>query len=184
MGEAVAGGAVGVVLDIEHAGEGDAIARPATAVLKKEVGLDGAGRDIRAGKVVTTADEASVGGTDVMVAKGRVDEASTLGSLCGCSLLANALSLLGMVRERLAYLDHDKASTAVVGGRKVNVGLVSRDVETLDSGRGDRGKTSNAGEKSAKGLHDCIVVRQFGMCSSFQKRPIYSESKGLIYTCC
>lgn len=79
--EAVAGRAVGVVLDIKHAGEGNAVARPAAAVLEEVVGLHGTRGDVGTGKVVAAANEAGVGGADVVVAKGRVDEAGAFSGL-------------------------------------------------------------------------------------------------------
>src|SRR5690242_2781635 len=80
-GEAVAGCSGGVVLHVEHAGEGDTILGPAAAVGKEEVGLCGAARGGGLGEVVTTADEAGVGGSDVLGGETGGDEGSAFGGL-------------------------------------------------------------------------------------------------------
>ena len=64
--EAVAGRARGVVLDVEHARQGDAVAGPAAAVGEEEVGLRGAGARVRVGEVVPAADEAGGRGAVVV----------------------------------------------------------------------------------------------------------------------
>lgn len=79
--EPVTGGARWIVFDIEHAGEGDAVFRPATAMSKKVIGLGGTGGRGRASKVVATADEASFGGTSIVVRKGRVNVRRSFGGL-------------------------------------------------------------------------------------------------------
>lgn len=81
LAEAVAGSAVRVVLDIEHSRQRDAIGRPAAAVGQEEVGLGSAARDVGAGKVVATADEAGVGRVDVVLGEGAVGEAGAFGGL-------------------------------------------------------------------------------------------------------
>lgn len=84
-GEAEAGCAGGVVLDVEHAGEGDAVLGPAAAV-GDEVGcLRGAGGGAGVGKVVATADEASLGGAGVLGGESGGDVASAFGGLGGLS---------------------------------------------------------------------------------------------------
>lgn len=80
-GEAVAGCAGGVVLDIEHAGEGDAILGPTAAVGEEVVGLRSTGRRVRVRKVVTTADETSLGGAGVLRRERGGDEAGAFSSL-------------------------------------------------------------------------------------------------------
>ena len=65
-GEAVAGGAVGVVFDVEHPREGDAVAGPAAAVGEEEGRLRCAGGFVRVGEVVAAPDEAGVCGAGVV----------------------------------------------------------------------------------------------------------------------
>ena len=57
MAQTVAGGAVGVVFDVEHAGEGDTVAGPAAAVSEEEGRLGASCAGVRVGEVVTAADE-------------------------------------------------------------------------------------------------------------------------------
>lgn len=64
--EAVAGCTGWVVLDIEHAREGDTILGPAAAVGDEVSRLRGARGGVRVGKVVATADEASIGSPSVL----------------------------------------------------------------------------------------------------------------------
>ena len=56
LAEAVARGARRVVLDVEHARERDAVARPASAVGEEEIGLRRARAEIRMCKVVAASD--------------------------------------------------------------------------------------------------------------------------------
>ena len=56
LAQAVAGGAVGVVLYVEHAGQCDAVARPAAAMGKEECRLCTARAGVRVSKVVTASD--------------------------------------------------------------------------------------------------------------------------------
>lgn len=62
------GGESGAVGDfeVEHAGEGDAVFRPAAAVGDEEGGLGGAGGGAGLGEVVAAADEVGVCGAAVM----------------------------------------------------------------------------------------------------------------------
>lgn len=102
--ETVAGSAAGVVLNIEHTGEGDTVTAPATTVLEEVVGLSSTRRRGGLGKVVTTTDQAGVGSIGVLLAEsGR--------------LVASALS----------SLDDDETSTIGISLGHVDVGLVSRD---------------------------------------------------------
>ena len=55
-----------VVLDVEHAGQGAAVARPAAAVREEEVRLSGAGARVGMRKVVAAADQTSGGGARVV----------------------------------------------------------------------------------------------------------------------
>lgn len=59
--EPVTGGAIGVVLDVEHAGEGDAVVAPTAAVLEEEVGLRAAGAVVWMREVVAASDEVGSG---------------------------------------------------------------------------------------------------------------------------
>ena len=77
LAEAIARGARGVVLDVEHAGERDAVTGPAAAVREEEVGLRRAGAEIGVGEVVAAADETGAGGAGVVGGEG--------GILVGCS---------------------------------------------------------------------------------------------------
>lgn len=82
-GEAVASGAVGVVLDVEHAREGLAVAGPAAAVLEEVVGLGGAGGGVGVGEVVAATDEAGGGGAVVVAGEAGVGVGGALGGLGG-----------------------------------------------------------------------------------------------------
>lgn len=83
--QAEAGRAGGVVLDVEHAGEGDAVPGPAAAV-GEEVGcLRGAGGGAGVREVVAAADEAGIGGAGVLGGEGGGGVASALGGLGGLS---------------------------------------------------------------------------------------------------
>lgn len=94
-GEAVAGCSGGVVLDIEHTGEGDTILGPPAAVGEEVVGLRGASGGAGVGKVVTTADEASVGGTNVLGGESGGDEGSAFGGLGGLVSYCGSLQVVG-----------------------------------------------------------------------------------------
>jgi hypothetical protein len=82
VAEAITGGSRRVVLDVEHPGEGNSIARPATAVGEEVVGLSGARAGCRVSKVVAATDEAGSGGTGVVLGKGGINEGSSLRGLC------------------------------------------------------------------------------------------------------
>ena len=77
--EAVARRAVRVVLDVEHAGQGDAVTGPAAAVGEEVVGLRGAAAGVRVGEVVAAADETGGGGAVVVGGEGGVD---VVGAFC------------------------------------------------------------------------------------------------------
>lgn len=109
-GEAKAGRAGGVVLDVEHAGEGDAVLGPAAAV-GDEVGcLGGAGGGVRVREVVATADEAGVGGAGVLGGERGGGVAGALGGLGGglvivvllCGWWGGGLTLMITKRAPLA----------------------------------------------------------------------------------
>ena len=101
----------GVVLDIEHAREGDAIAGPVPAVLDEVLRLCGARRVIGVGEVVGPADEVRGGGAVVVGGEGGVDVSGGLGGF-----------------------DDDEARAGGVGALEVHVGLVVGDVEARDAG--------------------------------------------------
>ena len=77
LAETIACGARRVVLDVEHAGERDAVAGPTAAVCEEEVSLRRAGAGVGVSKVVAAADEAGAGCAAVVRGEGRV--------LIGCS---------------------------------------------------------------------------------------------------
>ena len=58
--------------DIKGTWEGDTIAAPTSTVGGKVFGLGSTGRPIRKSKVVTTTNEAGVGGAGVLGGEGRV----------------------------------------------------------------------------------------------------------------
>ena len=67
LAQAVAGvGALGFVLDVEHAGEGSPVPGPTPAVREEEFRLAAAGTLVGVREVVAAADEAGVGGADVV----------------------------------------------------------------------------------------------------------------------
>lgn len=82
-GEAVAGCAGGVVLDVEHTGEGDTILGPATTVGEEVVGLGGSRGGAGVGEMVTATDEASLGSAGVLGGERGGDEAGAFGGLGG-----------------------------------------------------------------------------------------------------
>lgn len=79
--EPVTGGTRGIVLDIKHAREGYAVFGPTTAMGKKIVGLRGSRGRRWASKVIATANEASFGGTSIVVRKRRVNVRRSFGGL-------------------------------------------------------------------------------------------------------
>lgn len=81
VGQAVAGVARRVVLEVEHAGQGDAVVGPAAAVGEEVLGLVGARGAVRVGEVVAAADEAGRGGAGVVLREGGVDVGGALGGL-------------------------------------------------------------------------------------------------------
>ena len=89
LAETVACCTVGIVLDIEHAGQSYPITGPPSSVREKEGSLRTAGAVIGMREVISTADETSIGSTNVMVGEGRVDKSC---SFCG-------LSPLGLVSD-------------------------------------------------------------------------------------
>lgn len=81
LGEAVTGRARGVVFDVQHAGEGDAVARPATPVGEEVVGLRRAGAGVGVREVVAPADQAGGRGPAVVGGKAGVNVAGAFGRL-------------------------------------------------------------------------------------------------------
>lgn len=81
FGETVAGRARGVVFDVEHTGEGDAVARPAAAVREEEVCLRRAGAGVRVGEVVAPADQSRRCGSVIVGGEAGVDVAGAFGCL-------------------------------------------------------------------------------------------------------
>ena len=66
MAEAVTGRARGVVFDVEHARQGDAVLGPAAAMGEEVVGLGSAGAGVGVGEMVAAADESGFGGAGVV----------------------------------------------------------------------------------------------------------------------
>ncbi|KFY92315.1 hypothetical protein V498_05038 [Pseudogymnoascus sp. VKM F-4517 (FW-2822)] len=131
-GEAEAGCAGGVVLDVEHAGEGDAVLGPAAAV-GDEVGcLRGAGGGAGVGKVVATADEASLGGASVLGGESGGNVTSTCEVDSG--LVAGDVEPLdGGTLLDLGWSRCGKAEDGDDGeGRELHVGDLNRIVDTTE----------------------------------------------------
>jgi hypothetical protein len=119
---------------------------------KEVIGLCGAAAVIGDGKVVTTADETSIGGTGVVAVEGRVDVGGAFGGLERSGLR------MVMSMDEETHLDHDEASTGVIGGGKVDVGLVVGDIEALNGGLGHRGRSQENRSLLQIELHvdDCL----------------------------
>jgi hypothetical protein len=66
VAEAVACRSVWVVFDVQHPGQCAVIVAPPAAVLQEELGLRAAGGLVGAGKVVSTAEKAGLGGACVV----------------------------------------------------------------------------------------------------------------------
>ena len=81
--QAVAGCARRVVLDVQHAGERDAVLGPAAAVREEVRRLRGAGARVGVCEVVAAADEACFGGAGVLRGEGGGDVAGAFGGLGG-----------------------------------------------------------------------------------------------------
>jgi hypothetical protein len=88
LAQAVAGGPRRVVLDVQHAREGDAVAGPASTMGEEVVGLGCAAAGVRVGKVVTATDEAGVRRPGVVGREGRVNVGGAFGGLGGGGELA------------------------------------------------------------------------------------------------
>lgn len=85
--EAVAGRARRVVLDVEHAGQGDAVGGPAAAVGEEEIRLGGAGGGGGACEVVAAPDERGGCGAGVVRGEGGVGVGCAFGGLMGGGLV-------------------------------------------------------------------------------------------------
>jgi hypothetical protein len=81
MAEAEACLSVGVVLDVQHPGQRPVVVAPPAAVLQEVFGLRATGGLVRAGKVVSAADEASLGGACVVRVEDRVFEGGAFSGL-------------------------------------------------------------------------------------------------------
>ena len=112
LAQAVARGAVGVVLDVERAGQRLVVGRPRTAVGREEGGLRGAARPVRKREVVRTAHEPDLVGPDVLLREVRID-----------------------VRRALGRLDVGEARPVGGDGGPVDVSLPAAHVETGQAGR-------------------------------------------------
>ena len=136
LAQPVARRPAGVVLDVQHARQRDAVAAPAAPVLDEVRGLRGAGAGVRVREVVAAADEAGVGRARVVAAEAGVDVVGAFGGF-----------------------DDDEARPGAVGGAEVDVGLVVGDVEALDGGafgeqrRGGRECKREGVAEDGVGLH-------------------------------
>lgn len=79
--QAVAGRSGGVVLNIKHPRQGDAIVGPTSAVGQEEIGLGGSRAGVGMGKVVATANKPCRSGTGVMAREAAVDVGGALSRL-------------------------------------------------------------------------------------------------------
>jgi hypothetical protein len=68
-------------LEVQHTGQGDAIAGPAAAVGEEVLRLCGTGAGVQVCKVIATTDETGVCGAGVVAAEGRVDVGQSLSRL-------------------------------------------------------------------------------------------------------
>lgn len=84
-GETVTGCAGGVVLDVEHTGEGDTILGPAATVGEEVVGLGGSSGGAGVGEMVASTDEAGLGSAGVLGGERGGDEGGAFGGLGGFS---------------------------------------------------------------------------------------------------
>jgi hypothetical protein len=89
---------VGVVLDVEHAGEGLAVPGPTPAVREKECRLCAAGTYVGVREVVPATDEACTSGTGVAAREVGVN---VRGAFCGLRIAAYQLLLGGNEREEI-----------------------------------------------------------------------------------
>lgn len=155
--EPVALGLTGGALQVNHTGEGDSIAGPATAIGKEVVALSSSG-GVWVGKVVTTTDEVVAGGTGVL----RVEGGRLVGgSLSGLNDYILVL-FISPSKEVQTNLDHDESGTTSVGSAEVDIWLVGRDIKTLDLsnksiglgwGGGSDGSTSDSSDGEKRELH-------------------------------
>ena len=157
MRKAIARSTIRVVLDIEHARQGDAVAAPTPSALKEVIGLGSAGGRIRSGEVVSAADESGVCGTDIVAVKRWVFVICPLGGL-----FMHRLSLeyrIYKTTAKQAYLDDHKAGSISVRLLKIDIGLVVGNIETLDGCVCDAAKSSDTDNNNVRKLHDEINVQ-------------------------
>lgn len=81
--QTIARRAVGIVLDIQHSGQCDAVIRPATTMGEEVIRLCGTRACIGLGEMVATANEASRGGTAIVGGEVWVDDGCTFCCLEG-----------------------------------------------------------------------------------------------------
>lgn len=81
LAQAVAGRTARVVLDVQHARKSPPVPAPASAVREEEIRLGAAGAGVGVREVVSATDEASVGGTGVVVREAGVDISGALRGL-------------------------------------------------------------------------------------------------------
>ena len=82
LAETVTGGAVGVVLDVEHARQRDAVAGPAAAVREEKCRLRASGAFVRVREMVSAADKAGARSSAIMAGEVGV---LVRGPFCGLS---------------------------------------------------------------------------------------------------
>lgn len=125
VAQTVAGSSIRVVFDIESTREGDAVGTPATTMRQEVVSLGSTRGDVWASEVITAADQASVGCTSVLRAKGGV-----------------------RVTSALSRLDESEFATIGLDSVPVNARLVAGNVNSLWAGRRDDCRESEC--KSSK----------------------------------
>lgn len=103
-GDGGAGREHAVALEVEHAGEGDAVTGPAAAVGEEVVRLRGTRARVQVGEVVAAADQASIGGTAVMGAETGVLVSRSLGRLRGHVSFHEFGLQVGRLASTIAFL--------------------------------------------------------------------------------
>ena len=86
--QAIARGAGGVVLNVQHPRQRDAVVGPPAAVGEEEIRLGCAAAGVGVGEVVAAADEAGGGGAGVVGGEARVDVGCAFCCLLRCGLAA------------------------------------------------------------------------------------------------
>lgn len=104
----VAGRAGGIVFNVQHSRQGNAIVGPPSPVSQEEIGLGGARAGVGVGKVVATTDEPSIRGTGVMARKATVNVSGAFGCLVYLSESGVGFNYGKASPHAGTNLDHDK----------------------------------------------------------------------------